>query len=34
MLELMVERGEKVMACGMKHPKAKKTTKKATSKKK
>jgi len=26
--------GEKVMACGMKHPKAKKATKKATKKKK
>jgi hypothetical protein len=34
MLEFMVEGGEKIMACGMKHPKAKKTTKKATSKKK
>jgi hypothetical protein len=28
------EGGEKIMACGMKHPKAKKTTKKATKKKK
>jgi hypothetical protein len=26
--------GEKIMTCGMKHPKAKKTTKKATKKKK
>jgi hypothetical protein len=34
MLEFMVKGGEKIMACGMKHPKAKKTTKKATSKKK
>jgi hypothetical protein len=34
MAEFEVEGGEKIMACGMKHPKAKKTTKKSTSKKK
>jgi hypothetical protein len=28
------EGGEKIVACGMKHPKAKKATKKATKKKK
>jgi hypothetical protein len=32
--EFRVEGGEKIMACGMKPPKAKKTTKKSASKKK